>query len=103
MDRVLRAPAPGNMEGKISLGSLVSEGDLIATVSGVPLKAPFGGVLRGLVHPEVEVKLGEKVGDLDPRGDPSSCYRISDKSLAVGGGVLEALLSKSEIRNLIWG
>jgi xanthine dehydrogenase accessory factor len=33
-----------------------------------------------------------KIGDLDPRADASACYTISDKSLAIGGGVLEAVL-----------
>jgi len=101
-DRVLRAPAAGNLEGRISLGDRVQAGDIIAIVNGVPLKAPFDGVLRGLIHDSVDVKLGEKVGDLDPRAEPSYCYQISDKSLAVGGGVLEALLSKPEIRQQLW-
>lgn len=102
VDRVLRAPAPGNLRTKVALGARVKAGELIATVNGVPLKAPFEGVLRGLVHDTVEVKLGEKVGDLDPRGEASYCYQISDKSLAVGGGVLEALLNKPNIRQQLW-
>jgi len=101
-DRVLRAPAAGNLEGRISLGDRVMTGDIIATVDGVPLKAPFDGVLRGLIHDSVDVNSGEKVGDLDPRAEPSYCYQISDKSLSVGGGVLEALLSKPEIRQQLW-
>jgi xanthine dehydrogenase accessory factor len=102
VDRVLRAPAPGILEGGISLGTIVRAGDIIATVSDVPLQAPFDGVLRGLIHDSVVVKVGEKVGDLDPRAEPSYCYQISDKSLAVGGGVLEALLSNPEIRQTLW-
>jgi len=39
-----------------------------------------------------------EIGDVDPRGDASYCWEISDKSLAVGGGVLEALLSRRDIR-----
>jgi xanthine dehydrogenase accessory factor len=33
-----------------------------------------------------------KIGDIDPRGDPDYCRTISDKALAIGGGVLEAIL-----------
>ena len=36
-----------------------------------------------------ESRRGEKIGDLDPRGEVRYCFSISDKSLAVGGGVLE--------------
>ena len=33
-----------------------------------------------------------KSGDVDPRGCVENCFTVSDKALAVGGGVLEALL-----------
>ena len=33
-----------------------------------------------------------KCGDIDPRCKPEHCLQASDKALAVGGGVLEALL-----------
>ena len=56
------------------------------------LLAPFAGVLRGLIHESVALQPGLKIGDIDPRGDSGSAFRISDKSLAVGGGVLEAFL-----------
>ena len=35
---------------------------------------------------------GMKAGDVDPRGDASYCQFVSDKALAIGGGVLEAIL-----------
>jgi xanthine dehydrogenase accessory factor len=63
--------------------------------------AAFDGVLRGLAHDGLLVVMGEKVGDLDPRMDPASCREISDKSLAVGGGVLEALLTQPNLRGLL--
>jgi xanthine dehydrogenase accessory factor len=33
-----------------------------------------------------------KIGDVDARGDVAACFQISDKALAVGAGVLEAVL-----------
>jgi xanthine dehydrogenase accessory factor len=60
--------------------------------------APFDGVIRGLLHDGLHVEAGVKLGDIDPRNDPSICALISDKALAVGGGVLEAALSRREIR-----
>ena len=36
---------------------------------------------------------GTKVGDVDPRGKTASAHEVSDKALAVGGGVLEAVLT----------
>lgn len=102
-NRVLRAPASGLIKGEMLLGRKVSAGEIVAQINGIPLRAPFDGALRGLLHDGLEVKKGEKVGDLDPREDVSFCFQISDKSLAIGGGVLEALLSQSFIRTQLSG
>lgn len=98
VERVLRAPSYGKLLGRVPLGSIVLQGIVLAEVDQTPLLAPFYGALRGLIHDGITVHKGMKVGDLDPRGDPLICNQISDKALAVGGGVLEALLSQSEIR-----
>ena len=63
--------------------------------------SPFDGVLRGLLHDGVVVATGYKIGDVDPRGVRENCFTISDKSLAVGGAVLEAILTTPQIRRLI--
>ncbi len=92
-DRVLRAPADGIVEERARIGDLVDSGQTVAEVGGQAVTAPFKGVLRGLIHPGLQVKKGMKLGDVDPRGDPRVCTQVSDKSLAVAGGVLEAILS----------
>ena len=43
------------------------------------------------------VHKGMKSGDVDPRCRPEYCTTASDKALAVGGGVLEAILHFSTI------
>ena len=98
VDRVLRAPASGVFESVAEIGTHVSSGAVLAKIGGVSLAAPFDGALRGLLHDGIEIEAGFKVGDLDPRQDLALCGLISDKSLAVGGGVLEALLSQRAIR-----
>ena len=95
--RVLRAPVDGHIVDAVAVGTSVQTGDVLATARGLDgrtesLCAPFAGVLRGIIHPSVAVHAGMKVGDLDPRIQPRNCFTISDKSLAVGGGVLEAVL-----------
>jgi len=91
--RVLRAPASGRFQGIKEIGDRVAEGDVVARVAGKPIRAPFDGVLRGLLADGLSVFEGMKVGDVDPRGIVEHCFAISDKALAVGGGVLEAILS----------
>jgi xanthine dehydrogenase accessory factor len=92
-ERVLRSPTDGTVIAHAQICDHVEEGQLIAEVGGVPVRAAFSGVLRGLISPGVSVKKNMKIGDVDPRDDPRACIQVSDKSLAVAGGVLEAILS----------
>lgn len=101
-ERVLYAPSDGALIAHKHIGDSIHEGELVAEVNGQAVSAPFEGVLRGLIHPDVEIRKGMKIGDLDPRNDPDLCNHVSDKALAIGGGVLEAILSKAEIRPHLW-
>ena len=92
-DRVLRAPKAGIFKVHTEICDRLNAGDLIAEVNGQQILAPFKGVLRGLLYSGLTVERGFKVGDIDPRDDPSYCKLVSDKSLAIAGGVLEAILS----------
>jgi xanthine dehydrogenase accessory factor len=96
--RVLHAPANGTLVGHAQIGEQLEPGQMIAEVAGQPILAPFAGVLRGLIHPGLTVKKGLKVGDLDARSKPEYCFLSSDKALAIGGAVLEAILS-SQTKN----
>lgn len=101
-DRVLRAPTAGEIQAFVEIGDHLDPEQPIAAVNGQIVRSPFHGVLRGLVHTGLNVSTGEKIGDVDPRDDPRYCTLVSDKSLAIGGGVLEAILSCPEIRNQLW-
>lgn len=96
--RVLRAPASGFVRPLKSIGDVVRAGEAVAEVGGQSVVAKLDGVLRGLIHPAVEVQAGLKIGDIDPRARPEHCFTISEKALAVGGGVLEAVLASPVIR-----
>ena len=123
--RVLRAPMDGHVLGLKEIGEHLEEGEEIAliqqpvtqeeqeslveagnpspaTQSYVTIVSPLKGVLRGLIHPGVFVPQGVKVGDVDPRDDASACFLVSDKALAIGGGALEAVLTRQEIRAKLW-
>ena len=91
-ERVLRAPVAGIVDWRLGIGDYVAAGDVIGFVEREPVVAPFAGVLRGLIAPGTAVRAGLKIGDLDARADRSACFTISDKALAIGGGVLEAVL-----------
>ena len=91
-ERVLRAPCDGIFTAVHRIGDTVEEGETIGFVAGQPMKCTISGVLRGVLDDGVPVKKGMKSGDVDPRCKPEYCTTISDKALAVGGGVVEAVL-----------
>ncbi len=91
-ERVLRAPADGIFRGVRRIGDHVSCGDVAGYVGDVPMACTIGGTLRGLLADGIAVTRGFKCGDVDPRCSPAHCLCASDKALAIGGGVLEAIL-----------
>jgi xanthine dehydrogenase accessory factor len=108
--RVLRASHDGILIAHAQIGDHLREGQLIAEIqpgAGIEnfsILSPFEGMLRGLIHPGIEVTRGLKIGDVDRRNDPTMCQLVSDKALAVGGGVLEAILTymkSAERQNLL--
>jgi xanthine dehydrogenase accessory factor len=106
--RVLRAPVDGQLIAHAQIGDHVEENQLIAEIQSSienrksKIGIPFPGVLRGLIRPGLHVTAGIKIGDVDPRDDPELCNWVSDKALAIGGAVLEAILSREDIREKLW-
>lgn len=93
-ERVLRAPDKGGFKAEREIGDIVKQGDLIGHVDGTEVFAGIDGMIRGLIMSNIEVQKGMKIGDIDPRGADASYNTISDKALAIGGGVLEGILSR---------
>ncbi len=91
LSRLLRAPAAGQLAPIFSIGDLVGEGQVVGHIGGSPVVAGLTGLLRGLVHPRAELIAGQKVGDVDPRGDAVDPADMTDKARRVGEGVGEAL------------
>ncbi len=92
-ERVLRAPVAGVVAWRKEIGDRVREGELLGDVAGQTIAAPFDGIVRGLIAPGTAVPAALKIGDIDPRDDAGAPFTISEKALAIGGGVLEAVLS----------
>lgn len=122
--RVLRAPADGVLLAKAKIGDHVAEGEVLAVVhpvipgnqsistgkpetlrfaqSDIEVISPIKGALRGLIRDGIQVTRGLKIGDVDPRDDARACFLVSDKSLAIGGAALEAVLTRPDIREKLW-
>lgn len=111
-ERVIKAQYRGIFHTSRRIGDRVHQGEKIGFVSllvlredlyrGVPVDDDFpivariSGVIRGLLRDSVPVEVGDKIGDIDPRGVTDDLEHISDKARRVAEGVLEAIvLSRS--------
>ncbi|GGC78909.1 selenium-dependent molybdenum cofactor biosynthesis protein YqeB [Enterococcus wangshanyuanii] len=91
-ERVIHAPASGQVKHIKKIGDSVQKGELLFYVGDQPVFSPLEGVLRGLISDQVECKKGLKCADVDPRVvDEVDCFTISDKARALGGAVLDAI------------
>ena len=95
-ERVLHAPIAGVVSNLKRIGDLVQAGDPLLAIIGeegrVEQAATIDGMVRGLIRPGYQAHKGLKVADVDPRGHREHCFTVSDKGLAIAGGVLEAIL-----------
>lgn len=94
IERVLRSPRAGRFISYKKIGDYVQEDEIVGEVDCLPVKVRIKGILRGLIRNGLDVRERQKLGDVDPRGVKESCYTISDKARAIGGGVLEGILMR---------
>jgi xanthine dehydrogenase accessory factor len=92
-ERVVRSPAAGVFTNCKEIGDPVRKGDVLGMVGTADVTAPIDGILRGFIRPGSTVTTGLKIGDIDPRGEAGYCDTLSEKARALGGAVLEAMLS----------
>lgn len=91
LERVHWADEAGLFTTERHIGAQLTKDELIGYVNSQPVTAAIDGVLRGLLPDGTPVRKGTKIADVDPRNNPTYCNEVSDKALAVGGGVLEAI------------
>ncbi len=117
VQRVIRAPVDGIFYAQHHIGERVRAGEAIGRVIdvdvsvtdsaagrlalidrdasqplGIVVKSKIDGVLRGVLHDGLQVAANTKIADVDPRSEVENCFTVSDKSWAVGGAALEAVM-----------
>lgn len=89
--RFVYAPEAGRFQTTARIGDRVEEGDAVAALGALSLRAPIGGVLRGLTRSGVEVAARTKVIEVDPRCDPAGAFGLGERPRRIAAGVLKAL------------
>jgi len=88
-ERVLRAPIAGRVAVHKQIGDVAQQGEVVFTVDGQAVCAPFTGLVRGLVRDGMVAYANMKTADIDPRLD-IDVRTISDKARCLGGAALGA-------------
>ena len=98
-ERLLRSPCDGEIRWMKNIGDLVEKDEVIGSVGDGYVFAGTSGLIRGMITESTLLEAGMKIGDIDPRGADVDVSKVSDKALAVGNGVTEAVtkwLEKNE-------
>jgi xanthine dehydrogenase accessory factor len=89
--RFVYAPEAGRFVTGARIGDRVEAGEVVATIGAVALRAPIGGVLRGLTHSGVDVTARTKVIEVDPRCEPAGVFGLGERPRRIAEGVLNAM------------
>jgi len=97
-ERVVWSLRAGIFTSNREIGDSVVAGEVVGQVGDLLLEAPISGMLRGLIRSGVSVAKGSKLIEVDPVHDSITCNYITDKMLAIGEGVLKAIMLRLNTR-----
>lgn len=93
-ERFVYASRAGVFRSCFGIGEAVAKGELIARIGGKDMTATMDGVLRGLTRSGVNVAIGTKVIEIDPRGYAAEYEGLGERPRRIAEGV-DAALSMS--------
>lgn len=90
-ERFVRADFTGRWNTAIEIGARVFKDFVVGHLGNVPIRAPFDGVLRGIVRDGTEVPAGAKLLEIDSRGRRANWTGIDDRGRLIATAVVEAI------------
>jgi xanthine dehydrogenase accessory factor len=95
-ERFVRAEIPGRWHTAIEIGTRVFKDFIVGYLGNIPVRAPFDGVLRGVIRDGTEVPAGVKLLEIDPRGRHATWSGIDARAQAIAKGARAALSLRRE-------
>lgn len=96
-ERFVYAGAAGRFATSRRIGERVGPGEEVGALGTTAIFAPIGGVLRGLSARGARVVEGNKIVEVDPRGDPAHCFGTGPRPRAIASGVASALARRGVV------
>jgi xanthine dehydrogenase accessory factor len=90
-ERFVRADLTGRWNTAIEIGTRVFKDFIVGHLGNEPVRAPFDGILRGIVRDGTEVPAGVKLLEIDSRGRRASWTGTDDRGRLIANAVAEAI------------
>lgn len=90
-ERFVRAEVSARWHTAVDIGTLIFKGFLVGHLGNIPVRAPFDGILRGLVRDGTEVPARAKLLEIDARGRGANWTGIDARARRIATGVTVAI------------
>ncbi|WP_213770901.1 xanthine dehydrogenase [Bradyrhizobium sp. dw_78] len=90
-ERFVRSEFAGRWQTAIEIGSRVFKDFVVGHLGSTPVRAPFDGILRGVVRDGAEVPSGVKLLEIDSRGRKANWTGIDNRGQAIANAVGKAI------------
>jgi xanthine dehydrogenase accessory factor len=90
-ERFVRSEFSGRWKTAIEIGTRVFKDFVVGHLGNAPVRAPFDGILRGIVRDGTEVPAGVKLLEIDSRGRKANWTGIDSRGQLIASAVGEAI------------
>jgi hypothetical protein len=90
-ERFARAEFAGRWNTAIDIGTRVFKDFVVGHLGNTPVRAPFDGILRGVVRDGTEVPAGVKLLEIDARGRKAGWTGTDDRGRLIANAVTAAI------------
>jgi hypothetical protein len=90
-ERFVRAHSSGRWNTAIEIGTRVFKDFVVGHLGNEPMRAPFDGILRGIVRDGTDVPAGAKLLEIDSRGRCANWTGTDDRGRLIATAVADAI------------
>jgi xanthine dehydrogenase accessory factor len=90
-ERFVRSEFPGPWKTAIEIGTRVFKDFVVGHLGSTPVRAPFDGILRGIVRDGTEVPAGVKLLEIDSRGRKAHWTGVDNRGQLIANAVAKAI------------
>jgi xanthine dehydrogenase accessory factor len=90
-ERFVYSPVTGRWHTPIEIGTRIFKDFIVGHLGGEAIRAPFDGIIRGVVRDGTEVPEGVKLLEIDPRGRRATWTGIDSRGKTIANAVTKAI------------